>query len=159
MRAVPKWLLLALLPAFLGGCSDDGGGQPDAAGPPLPFFDVATVKTWPEVRNCRFSIEHDGVQIAVYASPAAATAYTEGTYPFAEGTVIVKAEHDDDACAELVGFTAMRKLAPGTAPMNGDWEWQRVDPSGEVVESALIPVCVSCHSDCTNDRDFTCTDP
>jgi hypothetical protein len=153
------WLVLVLLPLLVASCSDDGGGQPDGRPPPAPFFDVATVKTWPEVRNCRFSIEHDGVQMAVYASPGAETAYTEGTYPFAEGTVIVKAEHDDPDCAEPLGYTAMRKLAAGAAPMNGDWEWQRVDASGEVVESALIPVCVSCHLDCTEGRDYTCTDP
>lgn len=159
MGAARKTFALALLPLLLWGCSDDGGDQPDAAPPPAPFFDLAEVRSWPEVRNCRFSIEHDGVQIVIYASPESATAYTEGMYPLPEGAVIVKVETDDDDCAVPIGYTAMRKLATGAAPDNGDWEWQRVDAEGEVVESALVPFCVSCHRSCTNDRDYTCTDP
>lgn len=124
-----------------------------------PFFDVAAVQgTWPEVRDCRFSIEHDAVNIIVYAAPEAEAAYTEGSYPFAEGTVIVKAEHDDSACTELIEYTAMRKLAPGASPEAGDWEWQRVDASGEVIESGALLRCAGCHQSCT-DRDFACTDP
>lgn len=134
-------------------CSDDAPGEE-------PFFDVAEVTaSWPEVRDCRFSIEHDAVNIIVYASPGAETAYTEGTYPFPEGTVIVKAEHDDTFCDEVVELTAMRKLAAGSAPDDGDWEWQQVDPSGKVLDSGSLPRCVSCHRSCTNGRDFTCTDP
>lgn len=135
------------------GCDD--GGETVA-----PFFDVADVRaTWPEVRNCRFSIEHDGVNVIVYAAPEAEAAYTQGTYPFAEGTVIVKAEYDDTDCTELVELTAMRKLAPGTSPEGGDWEWQRVDASGKVLDSGALVRCASCHESCTNDRDMTCTDP
>jgi hypothetical protein len=134
-------------------CSDDAPGEE-------PFFDVAEVmESWPEVRNCRFSIEHDGVNIIVFASPGAETAYTEGTYPLPEGTVLVKAEHDDSFCDEVVEFTAMRKLAAGTAPEDGDWEWQRVGANGKVLESGSLPRCVMCHEGCTNGRDFTCTDP
>lgn len=156
MHAALRPFALVLLLVSASGCSDDDPMPPQ---PQQPFFDLATVKTWPEVRNCRFSIEHDGVYIAVYASPGAETAYTQGTYPLAEGTVLVKAEHDDAACSELLRYTAMRKLAAGAAPANGDWEWQQVDAEGEVQEWVLVQECVSCHSSCTEGRDSTCTDP
>jgi hypothetical protein len=152
-RACGLFFFLALLLAA-PACSDDGG-QPQEP----PFFDIATVKSWPEVRNCRFSIEHNGVYIQVFASPGDETAYTSGMYPLPEGTVLVKAEHDDDACTELLQYTAMRKLAAGAATGDGDWEWQSVDGSGRVLESGSLPECVSCHRSCTEGRDFTCTDP
>jgi hypothetical protein len=151
MRAGLGLSLVASLLA-LAGCADDPGEQPE------PFFDLATVATWPEVRNCRFSIEHDGVQITVHTSPGAEAAYTAGTYPFAEGTVIVKPETDDPDCAVPIEFTAMRKLATGAAPADGDWEWQRVDADGTVLETGSLPRCVSCHRSCA-DRDYACTDP
>jgi hypothetical protein len=138
------------------GCSDDAPQEPFQE----PFFDVAEVtSSWPKVRVCRLSIEHDAADIIVYASPEAETAYIEGIYPFPAGTVLVKAEYDNSACTELVQLTAMRKLAPGTASEAGDWEWQRVDSNGTVLESGSLMRCVSCHQGCTNGRDFACTDP
>lgn len=134
------------------GCSDEPGEE--------PFFDVGEVmESWPEVRNCRLSIDHDLGNVNVFASPGAETAYTGGTYPFPEGTVIVKAEYGDSFCGEVAGYTAMRKLATETAPADGDWAWQRVDARGKVLESGSLPRCVVCHLNCTNGRDFTCTDP
>lgn len=154
-RRIAPWcgfFFFAALSLAASACSDEPGEE--------PFFDVAEVmESWPEVRNCRFSIEHDGMNIIVFASPGAETAYRDGTYPFPEGTTIVKAEHDDSFCDEVVEFTAIRKLAPGTAPADGDWEWQRVDAGGKVLESGSLQRCVMCHQDCTNGRDFTCTDP
>lgn len=144
-------LLVLALAAW--GC---GGDDPE---PVDPFFDVAAVRsTWPEVRDCRLSIEHDAVNITVHTDSASETAYVEGVYPFAEGTIIVKAEHDDSACTELLGFTAMRKLAPGAAPEAGDWAWQRTDADGNVLESGSLLRCVGCHQGCA-DRDYACTDP
>lgn len=155
-RAALRPFALVLLLVSASGCPDDEPTPPAQQ----PFFDLATVKTWPEVRNCRFSIEHDGVQIQVFASPESATAYTQGQYPLAEGTVLVKVEHDDSDCTtEPIRYTAMRKLAAGAAPASGDWEWQQVDAEGEVQEWVLTQECVSCHSSCTDGRDHTCTDP
>lgn len=151
-RGCGFFFLLALSLAA-PACSDDAPGEE-------PFFDIEEVITsWPEVRNCRFSIEHDGMNIIVHASPGAETAYTEGTYPLPEGTILVKAEYGDSFCEELVELTAMRKLAPGTAPADGDWEWQHVDASGKVLGSGSLTRCVMCHQGCTNGRDLTCTDP
>lgn len=149
-------LSLVFLALAAWGCGGD-----DDPGPPVePFFDVATVKTaWPEVRDCRLSIEHDAVNITVYTDPASESAYVDGVYPFAEGTIIVKAEHDDSACTELLGFTAMRKLAPGAAPEVGDWEWQRMDAEGNVYESGSIMRCAVCHQSCAEQSDYACTNP
>lgn len=139
--------------ALLGACDSD----PSPA-PVEPFVDMATVKSaFTEVRDCRLSIEHAAVQIQVFAAPGAAEAYTEGTYPFAPGTVIVKVEHDDLNCTELLGYTAMRRLEDGASPEGKDWEWQRLDAAGKVLESGAPSACVSCHTSCTNGRDMTCT--
>lgn len=160
ISAVLRPFVLASLLLSLSGCPDDDKEQVDAMPPQQPFFDPATVKTWPEVRNCRFSIEHNGVQIQVFASPGSEGAYTGGMYPLPEGTVIVKVEHDASDCdVQPLRYTAMRKLAPGAAPASGDWEWQQVDENGEVQEWVIPQECVSCHTSCTNGRDLTCTDP
>ena len=104
------------------------------------------------VRDCRFSIEHDGNSIAVYASPAAAGAYRSGVYPFADGTILVKPEYSDAACSDLVRTSAMRKTG-------GVWEWQRLDLERQVIAGDGPETCVRCHSGCTEGRDLACTDP
>lgn len=129
------------------------GGDDDKEPAGEPFFPRDFASTYTLVRDCRFSIEHDGVSIRVYANDTAAQSYRDGTYPLPEGAILVKQQHTDGACADLVGFTAMRKLGAD------DWEWQEVDAEHAVRAKTNAARCVSCHADCTQGRDMTCTDP
>lgn len=142
-------LFFALL---LAACGD----EPEPPGPE-PLFPSGFETSYAEVRNCRFSIEHDGVSIIVYASPGAAEAYREGRYPFAPGAVIVKKEHRDGSCTELSGYTVMKKT--GTGSSAADWSWQRVGADRKVDTEAPAQRCIACHAGCTEGRDQTCTDP
>jgi hypothetical protein len=109
------------------------------------------------VRDCRFSVEHDGVSIVVLASPEAAPVYTAGSYPFPSGAIVVKKEYADSACTELVGYTAMKKTGTGSTAQ--DWTWQRTDAQRVVDPTASAQRCINCHLGCTQGRDLTCADP
>lgn len=145
-----------LVTACLLACGSDTTQPPPG---PQPFFPADYASSYVLVRDCRFSLEHDSHEIVVHADPVSAPAYTNGTYPFAAGTVLVKTLYDDPACSQLAGYVAMRKGPPGTAPASGDWEWQRLDAGRRVLETGQIASCISCHSGCTQGRDFACTDP
>ena len=145
-----------LFPLFLLACGDKSTESSSAG---EPFFPRDFSATYIQVRDCRFSIAHDGHNILVYASPGQADAYLNGVYPFAPGTVFVKVLHNDPSCEDLAGYVAMRKGEAGTAPDSDDWEWQEVDASRKVLGSGPLPSCIGCHKGCTEGRDFTCTDP
>jgi hypothetical protein len=151
-------LTLPVFAALVGACGGDEGTNPP---PPAedPVFPANYAQAYTEVRNLRFSSEHDGHYIRVHCSPGSATEYTAGTYPLPEGTVLVKSLYNDPAGTVLDGFAVMQKRAPGTAPSTGDWYWQSVDATRNVVQSGQITACISCHTGCTNNRDLTCTDP
>lgn len=115
-----------------------------------------------EVRDCRRSADHDLNYIRVLADPTAADTYLQRTAPFAEGAVVVKEEHRDEDCSDLVRLTAMRKEAPGFAPETGDWNWQELAPDRTVSEDYEPERCIRCHTLCGSapaGHDFTCTEP
>ena len=131
---------------------------------PKPSSDVAF---WPldfetsysMVRDCRLSpAEHDGYYIQVFADPASAAAYTDGTYPFEPGAKFVKGEYSDETCSQLERASGMRKLTGGSDAELGDWQWQRADPDGHLLTLTPARSCAGCHKDCQT-RDYTCTDP
>jgi hypothetical protein len=39
-----------------------------------------------------------------------------------------------------------------------DWAWQETDALG-VPKAITVGKCTSCHTQCTDGRDMTCTDP
>lgn len=136
-----------------------GACEPDEPDTPAPLLPESYPDAFEEVRNCRFSVEHDAVYIRIVAEQPTAATYVDGTYPFAPGAVVVKEEFRDSACTEPTGFTVMKRLADGEAPDAGDWEYQRLD-------EAMVPIgpedqrtCASCHQSCTMDRDGVCADP
>jgi hypothetical protein len=146
-RSVP--IRAALLPtsaivvALLAGCGDD-------TAPGEPFFPADYRGTYVEVRNCRQSADHDLHMIRVLADPLAVGPYTTRDAGIPEGAVLVKEEYDFgdfDCTGPIVKFTASRRLAPESAPDDLDWEWQRLDPSREVVFEES-PRCVACHTGC-----------
>lgn len=150
MRAIISALLLA---SGLGCGADEATTEPIDA-----VFAPAEVASWPLVRDCRMSIEHDAQHIVVRVQPSASDAYTNGTYPFAVGTTIVKLLYDDGACTELSGYAVMKRLDHDVTD-GGGWLWQDADSNGSVIASGNLKRCVSCHTSCTNGRDMACTDP
>ncbi|MGQ0720504.1 MAG: cytochrome P460 family protein [Candidatus Eiseniibacteriota bacterium] len=141
-RAVP-----VLLAVVLTSCGDDEGTDPT---PEEAAFPTDYMTTYTEVRDLRLSNNHDGSfsnvgAIRVHAAPAAAaTAYTNLSFPLPDGTTLVKTQYADPAGNTLTGFTVMQKRA-GFAPGSGDWYWQTVDADRNVVESGAVAECITCH--------------
>jgi hypothetical protein len=141
---------LALLLALCAACRDDNPAQDDPepdAGPP-PAFPADFAEHYLEMRDCRFSHEHDLRSIRVLASETAQDSYARLTpdAPYPPGATLVKLEYDDELCTELLGYTVMHKLAPGENPAGYDWLWQRVGPDRQVLEQGATWTCVNCHT-------------
>ncbi len=83
---------------------------------------------------------------------------TTTTAVFPEGSIFVKVQFDDSACEELANYTAMKKLAPDTAPDLGDWKWQYVGDDGECNTCNAGQGCAGCHSPC-KPAPYMCTNP
>ena len=116
-----SWLLLPILLGILtlAACGKNGTQpQPD---PEPPFFPDDYKQTFTEVRDCRFSIAHDGWNITVHANDVAIADYVSGNYPLSEGAILVKTLHSDDECNNVVGYVAMEKKEAGYAPASNDW--------------------------------------
>jgi hypothetical protein len=139
--------LLALLVA----CESEG-----SAGGAAGLVTAADLAAWPEVRDCRNSIEHDSNHIRVLASPATKDAYL-GTGAFPSGSIVVKPEYADAACTDLVRVTVMRRGEGFDA--TGGWEWQELAPDLTVVETGALARCWSCHAACDGGHDGACAQP
>jgi hypothetical protein len=154
-----KSLGLAVLVAHLLACGDhdDDGGEP-------ALFPADYATTYVEVRNCRFSLEHDLVRMRVLASPDALTPYNGRTAPFPTGAIVLKEQYDggDDTCTgPIFNVTVMQKLDVGSAPETLDWNWQETDAEYRAVDTD-IDRCTRCHTDCgkpPEGYDGTCTVP
>lgn len=123
---------------------------------PAPVFVDDWATAWPQVRDCRLSIEHELAYIRVHADPATAEHYQRCVTPdlpcdapFAEGAVIVKPQYRDPACTQLIEITAARRLADG-------WRWQVVEADGAVRSDGDLQTCVRCHSACDPAFDLMC---
>jgi hypothetical protein len=167
MKHLRTALLVLLIAPALGGCGGDDGGD-DEGETETPLFPADYAASYQQVRNCRFSLEHDLVRVRVLASPDALTAYNGRTAPFPTGAVVIKEEYaeSDTTCAgPIQNISVMQKLAAGAAPGSLDWSWQEVDGEHRTVTpttSAAIRSCTSCHSDCgkpPEGYDGTCTVP
>jgi hypothetical protein len=134
---------LAAALAFASACVEDG---PE---PPAPVFPPDAAQTWTEMRDCRFSHEHELRRIRVFANELAEGPYAalSEEVPYPVGAVLVKAEYDDENCAELIGWTAMRKEPAGTWPEGNDWTWQDLDVAMNVEDEGSLPQCIGCHTD------------
>jgi hypothetical protein len=125
-----------------------------------PIFPANYRDTFIEVRNCRFGIEHGGVNVRVLANSIAAEPYLQEQNPLPVGSIIVKEEYAGTDCnddSELVQWRAMRKESPGFDPEDGDWHWQWVDLDRSVRFDDKS-TCISCHRqpECL-ERDYMCT--
>ncbi|MDB4961819.1 MAG: hypothetical protein JWP01_1818 [Myxococcales bacterium] len=154
---------LAFLAIVVLGCGSDSA-MPDAPAEPV-LLPADYAQTYQQVRNCRFSLEHDLIRIRVLASPDALTPYNGRTAPFPVGAVIVKEQYaeDDTNCAgPIVDYTVMKKLdAADTTAENMGWSWQEVSATFRSTD-ADIKRCTNCHKDCGNPPDgydATCAVP
>lgn len=153
--------LAVLVLQVLSACGDDDGAPPDGA---PPVFPAGYATTYQEVRNCRFSLEHDLVTMRVLASPDAFTAYTGRTEPFPTGAIVLKEQYDgaDTTCAgPIIGITVMQKLDVGSSPDTLDWFWQETDKKAEAIATDAKR-CTQCHTACgkaPDGYDGTCTIP
>lgn len=62
-----------------------------------------------------------------------------------EGTVAVK-EFDNDGTLGVDGIVTMIKRSDGFDPANGNWEYERRDAAGNLLETGAISMCSSCHA-------------
>lgn len=155
-------MLRAVLPIFvtqlLLGCGDDGVEPVISIVPP----DYAA--TYQEVRDCRFSLDHDLTRMRVLAAPEALAFYTDRNAPFPVGAIVLKEQYDsaDTNCAgPILHYTVMQKLPTGTDPAGLDWLWQKADVDFHVMETDLKR-CTSCHTNCgkpPGGHDGTCAEP
>ena len=107
--------------------------------------------------DCKESVTHGNDHVIVYVSPDAEAAYADRTTEMPTGSVILKEQYSDSSCSDLTAYTVMRKLEAGANTEQGDYEWQRVESSGEISVSgdATISNCTSCHTNCEG-GDFLC---
>ncbi|MBK8271292.1 MAG: cytochrome P460 family protein [Planctomycetes bacterium] len=137
------------------------GGTCDSANPTIdPIVPADYRTTFTEVRNCRFSIEHDGVQIRVWANDIAMAAYLAEENPLPVGSIIVKEEFAGGTCdddSELNILSVMRKEAAGFDNEDKDWHFQEVNPTSRVVITNTKTDCIECHRNDCSARDYMCT--
>lgn len=151
------WRLVAAI-ALIGATAGCGGDTTDP-GSTEAAFPADYLASFTQVRDCRFSVEHDGVFITVHANDVANDAYVNGVYPLPEGSMLVKTLYDDPECSQLAGYAVMVKMQDGYESGAGDWYWESVDAGRSVEQGGRLQSCLSCHVGCTDGRDFTCTDP
>lgn len=145
---------------LLTGCPDDEPPEPEPVVPAL--FAESWATDYVEVRDCRRSGDHDLNYIRVLADATALATYQDRDQPFPEASVVLKPEYADEACTDLVGFTVMKKGAPGSAPDAGDWAFQKVGADLVVDAQADLGRCTSCHLSCgvaPDGHDWTCAVP
>jgi hypothetical protein len=142
----------ARLVAALAGAATFGALScgDDAPGGPAPAFPSAYAASYTEVRGCRSSGEHELNNIRVLADPDALVPYRDRLADFPVGSVVLKEEYDfgDTSCGgEVIRWTVMARLAPGSSAQTLDWYWQDVDGSRRVV-SENDSRCIGCHQGC-----------
>ncbi len=126
-----------------------------------PIFPADYRDTYQEVRDCRLSVEHGGVNIRVLANPIAVEPYLRNENPLPLGSIVIKEEYSGNDCSNgnnLLRWRVMRKEEPGFDLDDGDWHWQWVDAPSRHVQFDDKETCIGCHlqPDCLA-RDYMCT--
>lgn len=161
-RSTRAALAALLVSGLLGGC---GGGEGDDDTGEPPVFPEDFAATYQEVRNCRFSLEHDLTRMRVLAAPDAMGTYQMRNAPFAAGAVVLKIQYDsaDTTCSgPILHYTVMQKLDAGASPDTLDWAWQKVSKDFKVDAKMDVQRCVRCHTNCGKPPegfDATCAVP
>ncbi len=135
------------------------------------FFPDTFADTYTRVATCRPSTHPKAAYVETWLSPNGAERWAEWkaaiaagattVEPFAEGTVLVKAQYFDSDCDDLDNYTAMKKLAVGALPESDDWHWQVVGAEGATTECCENKNCWNCHASLCPDSlyPFVCTQP
>lgn len=135
--------LVLLLAAACGGTEEGDGLE--------PFFPDDYAETYQEVRDCRQSGDHDLNRIRILADPDSVATYRDRTGgAFSVGAIVLKEEYgfdDPDCSGEIKQWTVMQRIPDGTNSVALDWDWQKVDGTGRVVEENT-PLCYGCHTGC-----------
>jgi hypothetical protein len=155
--------LIAAVNVALAGCPAETPTAVPTATPTGgidPIFPADYREGYIEVRDCRLSIEHGGVNIRVLANAIAAEPYLRDQNPLPVGSIVIKEEFEGTDCrdADLVRWRVMRKEEPGFDPEDGDWHWQWVDAPSRHVRFDDKETCIGCHVEpaCLA-RDYMCT--
>lgn len=161
----PRVGLLLLLPLaallFAVGCGDSGGTEPQ----PEPWFEAGYLSSYDQAYSCfPNSAAHAGSSVRIHLSGGQRELYEAARdsagVVLPVGTTIVKTENLGSACdGALFRQTVMRKRRGGTVSDISDWEWQEVDARGAVTREGQISECISCHTGCGPEWDYTCFDP
>jgi hypothetical protein len=145
--------LLWVLPLLLGGCFQDSTPKHS------DYLPLDYQSKFRLVRACRQISGHESNYEQVLASPAsAADAYSLGTYPLPEGSVIVAEQHGDPSCGSLNGYYLMAKEKAGYDPAGSNWHWQKLDINQRIEEDGKLGTCSSCHAKCAS-NDGLCAPP
>jgi len=152
VKAVERWSWWGSLVAL--GVLGAIGCQPDDGASELTPVFPEDLSDWSEGRACMFTHEHELRYVRVLVDEAAEAPYRElsADFPYEVGATLVKLEYDDEACTELLGYTAIQKQPAGYSVKGNDWRWQRVTVDREVVEDGELDTCITCH-------DHHCTEP
>src|SRR5262245_35909346 len=160
--------LIAAVNAALTGCPPDPTATPTMPIPSVtPIFPANYRSSFVEVRDCRFSIEHDSVSIRVLVNDIGADAYLNEDNPLPVGSIVIKEEYDAGTsgapdcsnAADLVRWRVMRKESPGFDQVDNDWAWQWVDAPSRTVRFNDKTTCVGCHQrEACKARDYMCTE-
>jgi hypothetical protein len=70
-------------------------------------------------------------------------------------------ESDTTCSGQILEYTVMQKLAPGSSPATLDWTWQKADENVNELTTDLQK-CIACHTMCGVGPDGyagTCTVP
>ncbi|MFO7544481.1 MAG: cytochrome P460 family protein [Trueperaceae bacterium] len=121
--------------------------------------DLTGYWTWERANAQKSFIEsmHPVAKDVYFNETAASTAHDQ-SFPYAEGSAVVK-ETLDASTMQVVVLTAMRKVT-GFDPDNGDWQYgmfeRQADGSfmGGWMDPESSAMCVSCHVGAA-DRDYT----
>lgn len=137
---------LAATTVIIAGLAATGCASDDE-----PAFPADYKATYTKMAACTKSSSHtEGPYVESWINATGLDAW-KARLTLPAGSVLVKAQHSDAACASLLKYTAMRK--DGSA-----WTWQQVEGDRTVANSGDIGVCTSCHTPCKA-NDWVCTAP